>query len=59
MSRFSTYLRATAGEMRHVKWPTRQQAVVYSALVIAISALVAVFTAGLDRVFTSLLNTII
>jgi preprotein translocase SecE subunit len=42
-----------------VKWPTRQQAIVYSALVIAISALVAVFTAGLDRVFTSLLNTII
>jgi preprotein translocase SecE subunit len=56
MSRFSKYLSATAGEMKHVKWPTKHQAIVYTALVIVISILVALFTAGFDYVFSSILN---
>lgn len=59
MSRFSKYLRDTSGEMKHVKWPTKKQALVYSLLVIGISALVALFVSGADYVFTSLLNKIV
>lgn len=56
MSRFSNYLQATAAEMKHVRWPTRQQALVYSALVIVISIIVSLYTAGFDYIFSSLLN---
>lgn len=59
MEKISKYLRDTATEMKHVKWPTSTQAAVYTVLVIAVSALVAVVLAGFDYVFTSLLETVI
>lgn len=59
MTRFINYLRATAAEMKHVSWPTQTQALVYTALVIGVSALVALFLAGFDYLFTQLLNTIV
>ncbi|MAZ29884.1 preprotein translocase subunit SecE [bacterium] len=59
MSRLGKYLNATAGEMKHVKWPTTRQAIIYSALVIGVSTLTALFVAGFDYVFTNLLNSII
>lgn len=59
MSRLGNYLNATAAEMKHVKWPTVKQTVIYAALVIAISAFTALFVAGFDYVFTNLLNALI
>jgi len=59
MSRLSKYIQATAGEMKHVKWPTTKQAMVYTILVIAISTLVAFYIAGFDYIFNSLLNKIV
>ena len=56
MSRFSKYLQDTANEMKHVRWPTRQQAIMYSLLVIAISTFTALYTAGFDYVFSNILN---
>ncbi len=53
MDRLITYLRATAAEMKHVKWPTQHQAMVYTAVVIGISFLVGVFVMVADFVFTS------
>jgi preprotein translocase SecE subunit len=59
MSRLGNYLNATAAEMKHVKWQTVRQTVIYSALVIAISAFTALFVAAFDYVFTNFLNTLI
>ena len=56
MSRIINYLKDTRGELKHVSWPTRQQALVYTVLVIGISIVVAAFTGGLDYLFTQGLN---
>lgn len=59
MERFSRYLRATMAEMKHVKWPNRRQASVYTLLVLGISAVVMVFVALADFVFTSGIDFIV
>jgi preprotein translocase SecE subunit len=51
MQQFTQYLRDTLAEMKQVKWPTTHQTLVYSALVIAISAIVAVFLGVFDYLF--------
>jgi len=55
MSKFVKYLKATKAEMKHVHFPSRQQALVYSVLVILISALVSLYVAGFDHLFTNVL----
>ncbi len=59
MSRLGNYLRDTAAEMKHVSWPTQTQAMVYTALVIVVSGLVALFLGAFDYVFTTLLDVIV
>jgi preprotein translocase subunit SecE len=59
MSRLGNYLRDTATEMKHVSWPTQTQALVYTALVIAVSGLTALFLGAFDYIFTHLLDSII
>ncbi|MFT7507818.1 MAG: preprotein translocase SecE subunit [Acidimicrobiales bacterium] len=56
MSRLGNYVRDTAAEMKHVTWPTQTQAFAYTALVIGISGVVAVFLGAFDYLFTQLLN---
>lgn len=59
MSRLGNYLRDTASEMKHVSWPTQMQAITYTALVIGVSAFVALFLGAFDYLFTQALNLII
>lgn len=59
MSRLGNYLNATAAEMKHVKWPTTKQAIIYTALVIGVSAATSLFVAAFDRVFTNFINALI
>lgn len=59
MNRLGKYLNATAAEMKHVKWPTTKQTVIYALLVIGVSVFTALFVAGFDYVFTNLLNSLI
>lgn len=59
MSRLGNYLRDTATEMKHVSWPTQSQAMVYTALVILVSAIVALLLGGFDYLFTNLLDKVI
>lgn len=54
--RIANYVRDTAAEMKRVKWPTQKQAVIYSALVIVISAIVALLLNAFDVVFTRVLD---
>ena len=59
MSRLGNYIRDTAAEMKHVSWPTQKQAFTYTALVIAVSGIVALFLGAFDYIFTNLLDLII
>lgn len=53
------YFKDTAAEMKHVNWPTKSQALVYTALVIIISLFIAVYIGALDSFFVRLLNIFI
>ncbi len=46
------YIRAVRAELTHVSWPSNSQAIAYTALVIAISLLVAALLGGFDFLFT-------
>jgi preprotein translocase SecE subunit len=52
MNSFLEYVKAVQGEFTHVSWPTRSQAISYTALVIGISLFVAFLLGGLDFIFT-------
>ena len=56
MENFINYLKDTQGELKHVSWPTQRQTVIFTALVILISILMALYLGLLDFVFTSLLD---
>ena len=45
------YLRETKAEMRHVTWPTRQQTISYTLLVLGISIITGLFLGLLDYAF--------
>lgn len=46
-------------ELRHVNWPTRQEAVRLTTVVIVLSLAVAVFLGAFDYLFTYLLRTFV
>jgi preprotein translocase subunit SecE len=52
MNTFINYLKDTLAELKHVSWPTRTQAIVYTVLVIAVSILVSIFIGIVDFGFS-------
>jgi preprotein translocase subunit SecE len=52
MDNLIKYFRDTAGELKQVSWPTQKQAMLYTALVIGISILVALFVGAFDYLFS-------
>jgi preprotein translocase subunit SecE len=52
----STYLSETKGELKHVNWPTRQQTINYTLVVIGISLVVALALSFFDLIFAALLK---
>lgn len=59
MTRIIHYFKDTVAEMQRVSWPTQKQALIYSALVIAVSAIVALLLSGFDFIFTRLLEFVV
>ncbi len=59
MSRVTDYIRDTRGELKHVSWPTRTQALLFTVLVIVLSLLVAAYMGGLDYLFSQALEIIV
>lgn len=43
-------------EMKKVNWPTRQETLKYTLLVIGVSLVIAAFLGGIDFIFTAALN---
>ncbi len=50
------FLRETRDELKKVVWPTRQEVIRLTFVVIVVSLLVGIFLGGLDFIFTSLLQ---
>lgn len=53
------YLREVGEEMRKVSWPTRQQVVESSVIVVLLSVILAVFTFTVDFILNRLLKLIL
>ncbi len=53
---FIQYLRDTKGELTHVSWPSRRQAVAFTVLVVILSILTSVYLGAFDTLFTTLIK---
>jgi len=51
-----TYLKDTQGELRHVSWPTRNQAIAFTIVVVLVSLFVAFFLGFFDYIFRLILQ---
>lgn len=51
-----TFLKEVRVELKKVNWPTRQETIKYTLIIIGVSFAVAIFLGGLDFIFTWLLN---
>lgn len=59
MSTPLSFLLETREELKKVIWPTRQEVMRLTGVVIGVSAIVGLFIGGLDFVFTKLLSLLI
>lgn len=59
MDNLTKYFQDTAAELKQVSWPTTQQTLLYTALVIAISALVALYAGAFDYLFNQGINWLV
>lgn len=59
MDNLSQYLRATVAEMKQVKWPTQNQAMIYTAMVLVICTITALFVGFFDFLFSQAIDLIV
>ncbi len=52
MNSLIQYVKDTKAEMKHVRWPTRKHAVVFTVLIIGISIAAALFLGIFDFIFS-------
>lgn len=54
-----TYIKDTLAELKLVSWPSRKKTVQLSAIVVAVSLIMAFYVGALDFGFTSLLQNLL
>lgn len=59
MNKIVQFFQEAKAELIKVNWPTKKQTVNYTALVVAVSVIVALFLGGLDWIFGYVLKTYI
>ncbi|MEN8252135.1 MAG: preprotein translocase subunit SecE [Patescibacteria group bacterium] len=59
MEKITQFLREAYAEMKKVSWPSREQTIHYTTLVIVISISVAAFLGILDYMFGSFIKEVI
>lgn len=59
MNSIIKYFNDTASEMKQVSWPTQRQALFYTLLVVAISAVVALYIGAFDYLFSQAVQFIV
>jgi len=57
--RFIDFLKEVQLEVKKVNWPTKQETLRYTLIVIGISAVVAGFLGGMDFIFSQLIEKFI
>ena len=55
-SKIINFLKEVQLEVKKVNWPTKEETIKYTLIVIVFSALVAVFLGGLDLIFNNALK---
>jgi preprotein translocase subunit SecE len=58
-NRVVEYLQETRGEMRRVVWPTQDEAINLTVVVLFITVLMTILLGGMDLLFGKLLNFIL
>lgn len=53
------FFKETVAELKKVTWPTREETIRYTFVVLAISVIVGVFIGGLDVVILKLTSTVL
>lgn len=59
MSQITQFLREAKAELLKVNWPSRNQTINYTLIVIGISIAIAIFLGGLDYFFEYLLKNFV
>ena len=59
MNNFSQYLRETVAELKQVKWPTQNQALIYTALIIGVCVVLGIFVGLLDFGLSKAINMLV
>lgn len=59
LTMFSQYINGALEELRHVRWPTRQQAIRFSGVVIAFTGVAAVFFGLVDFGLAALIQALL
>jgi len=55
----TAFLKETRDELKKVVWPTRQEVIRLTFVVITISLIVGLFLGGLDFVFVKIIGTVV
>ena len=58
-NRIITFLKEVKLEMKKVNWPTREETIKYTLIIIGASIVVAIYLGGLDVLFTFLIKEFI
>ena len=59
MNRIIQFLKEAKAELQKVNWPTKQQTINYTLIVIGISLGMAMFLGGLDYIFEIILKNFV
>jgi preprotein translocase subunit SecE len=59
MAKITEFLKDVKIELGRVSWPTKKQTIQYTAIVILMSFIIAVFLASWDSIFSFILNRVL
>jgi preprotein translocase subunit SecE len=59
MKQIITFIKEAKAELLKVNWPSKQQTINYSLMVVGVSIAVALFLGGLDYIFQYIVKTFI
>jgi preprotein translocase subunit SecE len=59
MNKITSFIKEARVELRKVNWPTREQTIKYTALVVGLSLAVAIFLGALDYLFEYIIKVFV
>lgn len=57
--RLIQYLKDTQSELKHVSWPTRKQAIIFTSIVVVVSVATAAYLGAFDWLFTWIVESFV